>query len=105
MTPAEEYEAIILRVARSRYTTVDAIKGRCRDRFTFLARQEAAHALAKRGLNTVQIGRYLNRDPSTILNMLGRLSGKRKRHDQALRAGDPAIDQAYPSPAGAHPNT
>lgn len=82
MTPAEEYEAIILRVARSRYTTVEAIKGRARDRFTFLARQEAANALAKRGLNTVQIGRYLNRDPSTILNMLGRLPHKKKHYKQ-----------------------
>lgn len=73
MTPAEEYETIILKVALSRYTTVDAIKGKSRDKFAFLARQEAALKLADRGLNTVQIAKYLNRDPSTILNMLGRL--------------------------------
>ena len=81
MTPAEKYEAIILKVALSRYTTVDAIKGHSRDKFAFLARQEAALRLADNGLNTVQIAKYLNRDPSTILNMLGRL-GKSKHKDK-----------------------
>lgn len=78
MTPAEENEAIIRRIAQERLVSVEVIKGRGKDRFAFLARQEIANILYNKGLSTTQIGRYLNRDHTTILNMLGRLSRSRK---------------------------
>jgi chromosomal replication initiation ATPase DnaA len=82
MTPAQENEAIIKKIAREWNLTVETIRGKSRDRYAYEARKEIAQALYDRGLSTVQIGRYINREHTTILNMLGRLSRHKKRHSQ-----------------------
>lgn len=78
MTPAEEYEALIRRIANERYISIETLRGRSRDRFVYQTRKDIAQELYDRGLSIAQIGRYLNRDHTTILNMMGRLSRQRK---------------------------
>lgn len=90
MTPSEKYEAIILRIARSRYVTVEAIRGKSRDRHVYMARQEVANTLYNLGLNMVQIGRYVNRDPTTVLNMLGRLGKNHKKRGRPSKQDNPS---------------
>ena len=79
MTPAEEYEALIRRMANERYISIETLRGRSRDRFVYQTRKDIAQELYDRGLSIAQIGRYLNRDHTTILNMMGRLSRQRKK--------------------------
>lgn len=79
MTPAEEYEALIRRIANERYISIETLRGRSRDRFVYQTRKDIAQELYDRGLSIAQIGRYLNRDHTTILNMMGRLSRQRKK--------------------------
>lgn len=75
----EQAQAILQRVSQAHYVSLERMLGPARDRFTYAARQAAAHALAQIGFNSVQIGKYLNRDPSTVLNMLGTLTKSKKR--------------------------
>lgn len=79
MTPAEEYEALIRRIANERYISIETLRGRSRDRFVYQTRKDIAQELYDRGLSIAQIGRYLNRDHTTILNMMGRLSRQKKK--------------------------
>lgn len=79
MTPAEEYEALIRRMANERYISIETLRGRSRDRFVYQTRKDIAQELYDRGLSIAQIGRYLNRDHTTILNMMGRLSRQKKK--------------------------
>ncbi len=79
MTPADRYNAIIKRVAAERYISVEAIRGKSRDRYVYQARQDIAKELYDLGLSTTQIGKYLNRDHTTILYMMGRLNRNKKK--------------------------
>lgn len=83
MTRKEQANAILQRISHTHYVSLERLTGTARDRVSFMARQAAAHALADIGLDSVQIAKYLNRHPSTVLNMLGTLakSKKRKTHD------------------------
>lgn len=79
MTPAEEYEALIRKIANDNYISIETLRGRSRDRFVFGIRKVIAQELYDRGLSITQIGRYLNRDHTTILSMMGRTSKKKKK--------------------------
>lgn len=82
MTRKEQANAILQRISQAHYISLERLLGTGRDRVSFIARQAAAHALADIGLDSVQIGRYLNRHPSTVLNMLGTLAKSKKRKNQ-----------------------
>lgn len=82
MTRKEQANAILQRISQTHYISLDRLLGTGRDKFAFRARQAAAHALADIGLDSVQIGRYLNRHPSTVLNMLGTLAKSKQRKNQ-----------------------
>ena len=79
MTRKEQANAILQRISQAHYISLERLLGTGRDRVSFIARQAAAHALADIGLDSVQIAKYLNRHPSTVLNMLGTLAKSKKR--------------------------
>jgi chromosomal replication initiation ATPase DnaA len=79
MTPAEEYEGLIRKIANENFISVETLRGRSRDRFVFEIRKVIAQELYDRGLSITRIGKYLNRDHTTILSMMGHLSRKKKK--------------------------
>lgn len=78
LTPTEQAESIVHRIALKHYVTVERLRGEERNKFTYAARRAAAVELHKHGFNSVQIAKFLNRDPSTVLNMLGRIGSRSK---------------------------
>lgn len=64
--------------------SIELIVGRCRAHSLLLARIEIAKRLRERGYKKAQIGRVLNRDPSTVVFYIG--SGKRKPAKRRWRA-------------------
>lgn len=83
MTRKEQANAILQRVCQTHFVSLDRLVGTARDRVSFAARQAAAQALSDMGMDSVQIGRYLNRHPSSVLNMLGTLAKSKRRKDHA----------------------
>lgn len=79
MTRQEQANAIIQRVCQTHYVSHERLLGEGRDRVIFAARQAAAIELSRVGFNSVQIGRFLNRHPSAVLNMLGTLAKSKRR--------------------------
>lgn len=77
----EQADATLLRIALKHYVTVERIRGPERNRYIQAARRAAADALQKQGYNTTQIGRIMERDPTTVLAMLGRIGARSKTHD------------------------
>lgn len=63
-------QEIIADVARAHGFEVDDVKGKRRPRPLVTARHEAARRLHLAGFSTVKIGRFLNRDHSTIVDAL-----------------------------------
>ena len=66
----------MLRVAQRHYVTVERMRGAERNKYIQAARRAAADALQKQGYNTTQIGRIMERDPTTVLAMLGRIGAR-----------------------------
>lgn len=76
MTPDPQAEATMLRIAQRHYVTVERMRGAERNKYIQAARRAAADALQKQGYNTTQIGRIMERDPTTVLAMLGRIGAR-----------------------------
>lgn len=81
MMPDPQAEATMLRIAQRHYVTVERMRGAERNKYIQAARRAAADALQKQGYNTTQIGRVMERDPTTVLAMLGRIGARSRTHD------------------------
>ncbi len=81
MTPDPQADATMLRVAQRHYVTVERMRGPERNKYIQAARRAAADALQKQGYNTTQIGRIMERDPTTVLAMLGRIGIRSQTND------------------------
>jgi hypothetical protein len=57
------------------------MRGPERNKYIQAARRAAADALQKQGYNTTQIGRIMERDPTTVLAMLGRIGARSQTND------------------------
>jgi hypothetical protein len=57
------------------------MRGPERNKYIQAARRAAADALQKQGYNTTQIGRVMERDPTTVLAMLGRIGARSQTND------------------------
>jgi chromosomal replication initiation ATPase DnaA len=89
-TPREKNMAYIAEVAARHQTTAAAVLGESRARYVVDARREIAMHLHGQGLSSVQIGRLMNRDHTSILNLLGATkSNRRKRVANYLRGECP----------------
>ena len=69
-------KGIILDFAERHGVAVADLAGRCRKKKVFRVRMEIAKALDACGYSSLQIGRFLNHDHTTIIYYLGR--GKKK---------------------------
>jgi len=81
MTPDPQADATMLRIAQRHYVTVERMRGPERNKYIQAARRAAADALQKQGYNTTQIGRIMERDPTTVLAMLGRIGIRSQTND------------------------
>lgn len=81
MTPDPQADATMLRIAQRHYVTVERMRGAERNKYIQAARRAAADALQKQGYNTTQIGRIMERDPTTVLAMLGRIGARSQTND------------------------
>ena len=77
-------KGIIMDFAERRGVAVSDLAGRCRKKKVFRARMEVAKALDACGYSSLQIGRFLNHDHTTIVYYLGR--GKKKASQPKWRA-------------------
>ena len=71
----------MLRIAQRHYVTVERMRGAERNKYIQAARRAAADALQKQGYNSTQIGRVMERDPTTVLAMLGRIGARSQTND------------------------
>lgn len=81
MKPDPQAEATLLRIAQRHYVTVERMRGPERNKYIQAARRAAADALQKQGYNTTQIARIMERDPTTVLLMLGRIGIRSQTND------------------------
>lgn len=81
MTPDPQADATMLRIAQRHYVTVERMRGPERNKYIQAARRATADALQKQGYNTTQIGRIMERDPTTVLAMLGRIGARSQTND------------------------
>jgi chromosomal replication initiation ATPase DnaA len=81
VTTDPQAEATMLRIAQRHYVTVERMRGPERNKYIQAARRAAADALQKQGYNTTQIGRIMERDPTTVLAMLGRIGARSQTND------------------------
>ena len=81
-TPAERIDRIILEVAEAHYTTIAAIRGPARDRDAVDARRAVCFVLREHGLSSTQIGDKINRNHTSVLNLLGLLKRNRDRQQR-----------------------
>jgi len=77
--PSERIDRIMFEVAEAHYTTVAAIRGPARDRDAVTARRDVCYALRAEGLSSTQIGIKINRDHTSVLNLLGLLKRNQDR--------------------------
>jgi chromosomal replication initiation ATPase DnaA len=80
--PSERIDRIMFDVAEAHYTTVAAIRGSARDRDTVDARRSVCFVLREHGLSSTQIGAKINRDHTSVLNLLGLLKRNRDRQQK-----------------------
>lgn len=79
MTPRDQSMAIVRRVAREYLLPVDEVLGPSRTKRAVASRKEAMQRLVdERDMSSSQIGRLFNRDHTTVLHALGRLSRRRE---------------------------
>ena len=76
MTKDEQAEAVLQRIATQHYVTVARMRSEERNRWVSAARQAAAIELMKLGYNSTDVGRIMNRHPTTILAMQGRIGNR-----------------------------
>lgn len=81
MTTDPQADATMLRIAQRHYVTVERMRGPERNKYVQAARRAAADALQKQGYNSTQIGRIMERDPTTVLAMLGRIGARSQTND------------------------
>lgn len=71
-------EATLQFVARKHYVTPARIVSREHNKYIIAARKEAAKALYAQGMNSIEIGQVLQRHPTTVLNLMGRIGARKK---------------------------
>lgn len=76
MTPAQ----VFAEFCRARYLSAETVRGRSREPSIVRIRRELAGVMTAAGCSSVEIGKVLGRDHTTVLHMLGRTQrGKVKR--------------------------
>lgn len=70
MTPREKNMVEIRQIAHNYGYTVEDILGPSRNRHLVIVRRECVAMLRAKGLSTVQIGKIMDRDHSTIVHSL-----------------------------------
>ena len=70
MTPQE----ITIKIAQKYGLTADHITGKSRDKWIVKARREVCEELYAKGMSSKTIGNFLNRNHTSILYLLGKLS-------------------------------
>ena len=80
--PSARIDRIMSEVAEAHYTTVAAIRGPARDRDAVDARRYVCLALRAEGLSSTQIGAKINRDHTSVLNLLGLLKRNKDRQQK-----------------------
>lgn len=82
-TPTERIASIIQSIAEQHHTNIAVIRGRAKDKFTVAVRRAVCEALHAEGLSSTQIGEKINRNRTSVLNLLGLLRRnevRRQRH-------------------------
>jgi hypothetical protein len=78
-TPSERLERIMSDVAALHYVTMDAVRGPGKDKQLMDARRAVCQTLRDMGLSTPMIGAKINRDHTSVLNLLGALKRNKKK--------------------------
>ncbi len=87
---ARAYVKILYDVAARHAMTTDDIIGKCRSPRYVAARQEAFYLLKQAGYSMLQIGRFCNRDHTTVLHGANKHEAmlKGERYDRKRKEGD-----------------
>ena len=74
----EAIQATLQDVARRHYVTPERIVSREMNKYIYAARKAAAKQLSLQGLNSIQIGKVLDRHPTTVLKLMDRIGARSK---------------------------
>jgi len=72
----EQAEAVLQRIATQHYVTVARMRSMEKNKYIHAARQAASIALMNLGYTSVDVARVMNRHPTTILAMQGRIGNR-----------------------------
>lgn len=78
-TPSERLERTMTNIAALHRVTLEAVRGPGKDAQTIAARRDICKTLHEMGLSSTVIGAKINRDHTSVLNMLGTLKRNRKK--------------------------
>lgn len=70
---------VVRSVCDEGHASLDDVLSACRTRSVVACRRACAFELQRRGLSTIEIGRLLGRDHTSILNLLGTTSKAARR--------------------------
>ena len=77
--PSDRINRIIDEVMAEHGTNIAAIRGSAKDKLTVAARRAICHTLRADGMSSTQIGAKINRDHTSVLNLLGLLKRNKVR--------------------------
>ena len=60
-------------------TNIASVRGPAKDKLTIAARRDICFALRAEGMSSTQIGEKINRDHTSVLNLLGLLKRNKNR--------------------------
>lgn len=73
-TPRERYDAMIQEICNRHHLPLRVVFGEAKDRDAVLCRREIALALREEGLSSTRIGILMQRDHTSVLNLLGTIA-------------------------------
>lgn len=82
-TPAERIDDIIRAVCEAHELPTRVVLGRAKDQMALAARRAVVDALYAEGLTSKQIGDKINRDHTSVLNLMGRLKRNKEKRSVA----------------------
>lgn len=83
-TPSERIERIMSDIAALHYVTLEDVRGPGKHRQIITARRAICKKLHEMGLPSTVIGTKINRDHTSVLNMLGGLKRNRKKKETPM---------------------